>query len=122
MILLRMLAGMLTLAILASIAPAGQPSFRVRQHGPDPSSLEMRQHLRNSRTGTSLASNWFDVTYYGLNLRLSAAPSFLEGKVTIRGICGQLSPGFLVFDLAENMQIDSVGVGGARSGFAPRVP
>ena len=116
--LFRTLAGMLALSVMASIAPARQQSVRIPHHGPDPSAAEFRQHTGKSRTGTSLASDWFDVTYYDLNLRLNTAPSFVEGKVTIRGICGEISPRFLVFDLAANMQIDSARVGGARAGFA----
>jgi aminopeptidase N len=53
------------------------------------------------------------VTYYGLNLRLTTAPPFLEGAVTIRGICRAAAPRFLVLDLSENMRIDSVRVGGS---------
>jgi aminopeptidase N len=69
----------------------------------------------------SLASSWYDVTFYALNLRISASPPMLSGAVTIRGICNQNLPHFLVLDLANAMHVDSVKVGGSNAGFTQQL-
>lgn len=60
----------------------------------------------------SSASDWFDVTYYRLDLHLSVAPPLLSGSVQIRGVCNFEAPPFLVLDLASSMHIDSAEVDG----------
>ncbi|MDI6767501.1 MAG: M1 family aminopeptidase [Bacteroidota bacterium] len=65
----------------------------------------------------SVASEWFDVSYYRLNLIITANPQLLNGIVTIKGICrGQLSAK-LVFDLMNSMHVDSVKVDGMLNSF-----
>ncbi len=72
---------------------------------------------RTTDAVASAASSWLDVLYYRLNLRITGIPQYLSGDVTVRGVCGQSSPGFLVLDLTNTMQIDSVTVDGRRAGF-----
>ena len=76
-----------------------------------------RRHLHQSRGAVSLASTWFDATYYGLNLRISTSPLLLSGIVTIRGISNADRPQFLTLDFMNSMHIDSVKVRGVTVGF-----
>lgn len=68
----------------------------------------------------SLASNWFDVTYYKLDLTITAEPKYLTGTVTVAGKCMQNNSGSLTLDLAGNMQIVSVTVDGTGNFFIQR--
>lgn len=119
MIVTRTAETVLALSISFHCAMAQSRSAGAPEDGEALVRAEMRQHLNpgNPRYATSLASDWLDVTYYGLTLRLTTAPPLLEGAVTIRGVSNETSPRFLVLDLTNNMHIDSVKVGGVRSGF-----
>jgi aminopeptidase N len=65
----------------------------------------------------SVASEWLDVIYYRLDLRISATPGYLRGRVTIEGRCTPNHPSFLVLDFADAMQVDSIIIDGKRCGF-----
>jgi len=56
----------------------------------------------------SVASTWFDVSYYKLNLTISTAPQIISGDVTIKGVCKEAASTPLVFDLMNSMRVDSV--------------
>jgi len=56
----------------------------------------------------SLASEWFDVTFYSLNLTITNDPQYLKGNATIRGICRESGKDSLTLDLENTMKIDSV--------------
>ncbi len=56
----------------------------------------------------SLASEWFDVTFYSLNLTITNDPQYLKGNVIIRGICRESGKDSLTLDLENTMKIDSV--------------
>ena len=60
----------------------------------------------------SVASEWFDVSYYGLNLAITTYPQYLSGVVTIKGVCREPVSPMLVFDLMNSMHVDSVKVDG----------
>jgi aminopeptidase N len=60
----------------------------------------------------SLASEWFDVTFYSLNLTISSDPQYLKGDVIIRGICRESGHSSLKLDLQNTMIIDSVTIDG----------
>ncbi len=64
------------------------------------------------------ASVWFDVTYYRLDLNIRTSSSYLQGKVTITGICRTDSTRSLTLDLVDQMHVDSVLVDGRISLFA----
>ena len=64
------------------------------------------------------ASVWFDVTYYRLDLNIRTSSSYLQGKVTITGICRKDSARSLTFDLVDQMRVDSVLVDGRISLFS----
>ncbi|HTY12136.1 MAG TPA: M1 family aminopeptidase [Bacteroidota bacterium] len=70
---------------------------------------------------SSAASNWFDVSYYGLNLDIATSPSYLKGDVTIAGVCRQGNTQTLTLDLMNTMRIDSVHVNGQPCSFAQSV-
>ncbi len=89
---------------------------RLTQVKPDIAELEMRSPGHANYPASS-ASEWFDVSYYKLDLSISASPAYLKGFVTIRGTCNQYHPGFLVLDLADPMHVDSVIIDGHRNGF-----
>lgn len=55
----------------------------------------------------SVASPWFDVTYYRLNLHIHPSSFSIDGNVAIRGKCNQDQPQFLSLDLMSPMTIDS---------------
>ncbi len=71
--------------------------------------------LRQQKVANSSASGWFDVTYYRLELTITANPNYLTGKVTISGICKQNNSQSLTLDLASTMHIDSLRVNGTGS-------
>lgn len=61
---------------------------------------------------TSVASVWFDVSYYKLNLVVTTNPQYLSGVATIKGVCREQVSAILVFDLMNSMHVDSVKVDG----------
>jgi len=67
--------------------------------------------MKSAFSPASSGSAWFDVKYYKLNLRISAAAFRLSGVAGITGICNQNNPQYLTLDLANAMHIDSVIVG-----------
>ncbi|HTR82496.1 MAG TPA: M1 family aminopeptidase [Bacteroidota bacterium] len=68
-------------------------------------------------TTQSFASSWFDVTYDSLALDVNTQTNFLNGEVTIVGICREAGQTTLTLDLNDAMHIDSVYVNGSRSSF-----
>jgi len=68
----------------------------------------------------SLASNWFDVTYYKLDLNIASQPNYLTGKVTVAGTCRQNNSQLLTLDLSNTMRVDLVLVNGASNVFVQR--
>jgi aminopeptidase N len=65
----------------------------------------------------SQASDWFDATYYRLDLHMFPTSPNISGTVRIQGIARQDHPSFLSLDLTNSMRIDSVIVDGRRSTF-----
>ncbi|MBA4312956.1 MAG: peptidase M1 [Chlorobiaceae bacterium] len=80
---------------------------------------EINQHEKHLsfQKQNSIASSWFDVTYYGLNLTVTTSPQHLNGVVTIEGICREPVSTILTFDLMNSMHVDSVKVDGALCTF-----
>ncbi len=70
-----------------------------------------------SRGMKSRATESFDVKYYRLNLRVTANPQYLQGDVTITGVCTRSLAAPLVFDLRQSMRVDSVKIDGAPESF-----
>ncbi len=68
---------------------------------------------RNHFTKSS-ASNWLDVIYDRLNLRITTSPFYLYGDVTIRGKCRQDNPQFLQLDFTNSMHVDSLFINGVQ--------
>ena len=66
--------------------------------------------LFEHKSHASAASEWFDVSYYRLNLAITTNPQYLQGVVTIKGECREKSSAILIFDLMNSMQVDSVKV------------
>ncbi len=64
--------------------------------------------LLHTQTSLSLASNWFDVSFYQLNLKITAIPEYLKGSVDIKGICLSDSASVLTLDLSSPMFVDSI--------------
>jgi aminopeptidase N len=56
----------------------------------------------------------YDVTYYKLDLRISAAPPSLSGSVTMAATCTVDNLSSISVDLMNTMTVDSVLVGGSR--------
>ncbi len=75
---------------------------------------EINQHEKHLsiQKQNSIASSWFDVTYYGLNLTVITSPQHLKGIVTIEGICREPVSTILTFDLMNSLHVDSVKVDG----------
>ena len=65
----------------------------------------------------SLASPWFDVTYYKLQLNVLTVESYLKGAITVAGTCRNDAVGPLVLDLVNTMVVDSTFVNGQRTTF-----
>ncbi len=65
----------------------------------------------------SIASGWFDVSYYGLNLTIAINPQYLKGFITIKGVCREQGSALLRFDFMNSMHVDSVKVNGVLSPF-----
>jgi aminopeptidase N len=63
------------------------------------------------------ASQWFDVTYYKLQLTITTPQSYLEGISTVEGTCRSNTSGPLVLDLVNQMNVDSVFINGQRTSF-----
>ena len=79
--------------------------------------MQRAQHLNAGRSVKSMASTWFHVNYYNLNLTISTSPIYLSGVVMIRGRCDQDGPRSLTLDLTNNMRIDSIKITGIASRF-----
>jgi len=65
----------------------------------------------------TLASSWFDITYYRLELALFTPSSYLKGRVTIAGYCCLDTARTLTLDLMNQMHIDSLLVHGQSNPF-----
>jgi aminopeptidase N len=65
----------------------------------------------------TLASSWFDVGYYRLELNIFTPSSYLKGRVTIAGRCRLDGVRFLTLDLRNQMHVDSVLVDDQSSPF-----
>lgn len=74
----------------------------------------------NQTTQSSSASNWFDVSYYKLEIIISTQPNYLNGKVTINGRCLENNSLSLTLDLAQTMRLDSISVNGEGCIFVQR--
>ncbi len=99
---------------IAARAMAHDPQPQARMPaGREPAGAEAP---KNRFAVKSLASTWFDATYYRLDLRVSTGSPVLEGTVTIRGKCNQDLPHYLVLDLTNTMIVDSVTVDGGDAG------
>jgi aminopeptidase N len=59
-----------------------------------------------------------DVTYYKLNLRVTTAPAYLRGVVTMNARSTTSSLTSVALDLMNSMTVDSVKTGGTRLSFA----
>lgn len=72
--------------------------------------LRHRARLAASAAATTPGQEGFDVTYYGLDLRLSIPTQTLRGSITIvaRSLSGSLSS--MTLDLAQTMTVDSIRV------------
>lgn len=68
----------------------------------------------------SSASNWFDVSYYKLELTISTQPNYLSGRVTINGSCLENNSQSLTLDLAQTMHLDSISMNGQGCIFVQR--
>jgi aminopeptidase N len=77
--------------------------------------IERYEKLIQSKSVSSIASSWFNVTYYKLDLVITANPQYLNGVVTTKGICENQSSMILLFDLMNTMYVDSVHLNGATS-------
>ena len=82
--------------------------------------FEKKAFIHRQMSARSSASNWFDVTYYKLDLNIFTQPDYLSGKVTIAGICKQNNSQLLSFDLTNTMRVDSVQVNGLGNIFVQR--
>jgi aminopeptidase N len=71
---------------------------------------EMQRYdkLLHAQTSVSLASNWFDVGFYQLNLNITTIPEYLKGSVIIQGTCLADSASALTLDLSSAMFVDSI--------------
>ncbi len=56
----------------------------------------------------SNASPWFDIKYYRLELNVLTQSNYLQGKVTIAGVCKSINTNSLALDLIDRMKIDSI--------------
>jgi aminopeptidase N len=65
----------------------------------------------------SVASSWFDVRHYRLQLQLDTSTPLLQGRVRTFGTSKAPSDSQVVFDLTGNMRVDSVWLNGARAAF-----
>lgn len=97
---------LLVLVLLSSV-----PAFA--QDSPDEAALrnaEMARYasLREPSSPMTVASDWFDVTYYGIHLQVMTGPNHLYGTVVIRGVVRTDSATALTLDLADTMNIFAV--------------
>lgn len=65
----------------------------------------------------SVASQWFDVTYYRLDIQVTTSPNYIAGKVTIVGTCSTNNVPTLTLDLSSPLRIDSVLVANTKCSF-----
>jgi aminopeptidase N len=84
------------------------------------SEYEKNTFVHRQMVVKSSASNWFDVTYYKLDLNISSQPNYLYGKVIIIGTCKQNNSQSLTLDLANSMHVDSIQVNGLGNIFVQR--
>jgi len=76
------------------------------------SEFEKKAFSNRQTTVHSLASSWFDVTYYRLDLNITVQPNFLRGRVTVAGVCNMQNAHVLTMDCSNALVIDSVIVNG----------
>lgn len=76
--------------------------------------LQQRARLATSAAAITPGQEGFDVTYYGLDLRLSISGQTLRGSITIvaRSLSTALSS--MTLDLAQTMTVDSVKAGNTK--------
>ncbi len=70
--------------------------------------LERYRKSLEPRQPQSLASHWFDVTYYHLNLTVTFSPSNLDGLTIIEGTTTESGQEYLFLDLADPMLIEYI--------------
>ncbi|MBI5020444.1 MAG: T9SS type A sorting domain-containing protein [Ignavibacteriales bacterium] len=81
------------------------------------SDIQRYQKLMNPANLSSVASEWFDVTYYKLNLTVTTYPPHLIGEVGILGVCNDDTTSIIKFDLTNSLHVDSVKVNGTKRSF-----
>ena len=72
---------------------------------------ELHYQKRSANQIETAASSWFDVTYYRLALNIVSQSNYIQGKVTVTGICRDTAH-ILTLDLVNQMHIDSVLING----------
>ncbi len=110
----------LTLVTLLAASTSALAQDHPPPFPPAPTSCESKSRLiahASPVRPASLASSWFDVSYYRLSLTITPATSSLDGSVLIRGISGQDLPAYLTLDLTNTLTVDSVHVAGLSSSF-----
>jgi aminopeptidase N len=95
---------------------AQEPALR-RFPAMEATAYEKHTLLKQQSFYQSGASSWFDVTYYKLQLNVSTVENYLQGRITITGICRSDTLGPLVLDLVNRMKVDSTFVNGQRTAF-----
>ncbi len=101
--------------VLSSLCTPVRSTAQDPLHGQPDAKYGIREQQQFSaqehgRPIQSVASPWFDVTHYRLDLHIHPALFLIEGSVTIRGVCDQEQPQFLTFDLMSPMTIDSAAI------------
>jgi aminopeptidase N len=81
--------------------------------------LFQEKHFSNRKNiFETTASDWFDVTYYRLDLEVLTQTNYLKGKVTVTGVCRRNNVQILTLDIVNQMQVDSVYVNCIACNFA----
>jgi aminopeptidase N len=104
--------------LLLSHAGLAQPTWSEPDAGQRSCSAKaqfLTAHQRNAPA--AYADPSIDVTYYRLNLRMSATPSYLIGSVLVKAFCSVDSLRSLGLDLMDVMRVDSVRAGGTTVAF-----
>lgn len=101
----------ISLLIGLSVAMSSGQEYKPWSPEQEKALITSEMHRYAGRPGKfigSVASGWFDATYYRLNLTITTSPNAVDGSVLIRGVCRADTAGFLRLDLTQNMQIDSI--------------
>jgi peptidase M1-like protein/HYDIN/CFA65/VesB family protein len=75
-----------------------------------------KAYFQRSASGVA-ADDRIDVTYYKLDLRVSASPHYLSGNVVVRAISMEDGLSAITLDLMNSLTVDSVKVGGSSVPF-----